>query len=158
MPQEATSGKKSVHQNLFPDVSQYQFEDALISKWEMLVALKGEVSKALELCRKDKVIGHSLDAVVQLVLPDNIRTLLKNDFEDDLKFIFIVSQVDLVNSLENETGVYKSEELEGLQVLSKRMGGQKCERCWNYFLESAQTTEQANICPRCVNNLQSATA
>ena len=158
MPQEETSGKKSVHQNLFPDVSQYHFEDEMIGKWEMLVALKGEVSKALELCRKDKVIGHSLDAVVQLVLPDNFRTVLKNDFEDDLKFIFIVSQVDLVNSLENETGVYKSEELEGLQVLSKRMGGQKCERCWNYFLESAQTTEQANICPRCVNNLQSATA
>ena len=124
----------------------------------MLVTLKWEVSKALELCRKDKVIGHSLDAVVQLVLPEKIRSALNNDFKDDLRYIFIVSEVQLVNSLEIETGVYKSEELEGLQVLPKRMGGEKCERCWNYFLEPAKTTEHSSICARCVKNLQSATA
>ena len=120
----------------------------------MLVTLKGEVSKALELCRKEKVIGHSLDAVVQLVLPEKIRSALNNDFNDDLRYIFIVSEVQLVNSLENETGVYKSEELEGLQVLPKRMGGEKCERGWNYFLEPAKTPEHAGICTRCVTNLQ----
>jgi isoleucyl-tRNA synthetase len=48
--------------------------------------------------------------------------------------------------------------LEGLHVLPKRMGGEKCERCWNYFLEAHQATEHANICPRCVKNLQVATA
>jgi isoleucyl-tRNA synthetase len=153
-----TSGDESVHQNLFPDVSGYGLEEGLVGKWEMLVALKGEVSKALEICRQDKLIGHSLDAVVQLVLPDNIRAKLKNDFEDELKFIFIVSGVELVDSLENETGVYKSEVLDGLEVLPKRMGGQKCERCWNYFLEPAKATEHPDICPRCVTNLQSATA
>ena len=71
--------------------------------------MKGEVSKALEICRQDKVIGHSLDAVVQLVLPDNIRAKLKNDFKDELKFIFIVSAVKLVDSLENETGCWTPE-------------------------------------------------
>jgi isoleucyl-tRNA synthetase len=152
------SGTKSVHQNLFPDVSQFHFKDDLVGKWEMLVALKGEVSKALELCRQEKVIGHSLDAVVQLVLPENIRKALGDDFEDDLQFIFIVSEVEVVGSLENATGVYKSEALEGLEVLPKRMGGKKCERCWNYFLEPAKATEHANICPRCVKNLQAAVA
>jgi len=153
-----TSRENSVHLSLFPDVSQYHLADDLIAKWEMLVVLKGEMSKALELCRKDKVIGHSLDAVLQLVLPENIRAVLKNNFENNLKYIFIVSEVELVDSLNNETGVFKSEVLEGVQALPKRLGGQKCERCWNYFLESAKTTKHTNICPRCVKNLQSATA
>jgi isoleucyl-tRNA synthetase len=149
--------EKSVHQSLFPDASELNLEDDVIRKWEMLVVLKGEVSKALEHCRREKVIGHSLDAVVQLVLPKNIRTLLNNDFEE-LKFIFIVSKVEVVDSLDNESGVTKSDVLEGVQVLPKPMGGQKCERCWNYFLEIVEGTEHTSICPRCIKNLQATVA
>ena len=148
---------KSVHLNLFPDASKLQLDDVTIQKWETLVALKGEVSKALEFCRRDKVIGHSLDAVVKLVLPEDMRKVLNHDFAE-LKFIFIVSQVEVVDSLKNESGVYASDVLEGVQVLPQPMGGQKCERCWNYFLESTADAEHTSICPRCVKNLQAATA
>ena len=60
-----------------------------ICKWDMLTDLKSEVSKALELCRREKVIGHSLDARVRLVFPENFRSVLGNEYSG-LKFIFIV--------------------------------------------------------------------
>ena len=50
-----------------------------ISKWDMLTDLKSEVSKALELCRSEKVIGHSLDAEVRLVLPSNVSSVLGDE-------------------------------------------------------------------------------
>lgn len=156
MPAGEGTGK-SVHQSLFPDVSQSHLDEGAIQKWETLVALKGEVSKALEFCRREKIIGHSLDAAVKLVLPENIRSALNNDFAE-LKSVFIVSHVEVVDSLESGDGVYQSGVLDGVRALPQPMGGQKCERCWNYFLEAAEGTESVNICPRCVKNLQAATA
>ena len=156
MPEGAVK-ENSVHQSSFPDMSEFHLQEDIIRKWEMLVSLKGEVTRALETCRKDKVIGHSLDAVVKLVLPGNIRSVLKNELAD-LKFIFIVSQADVVESLENEKGVYSSDVLDGVKVFPQSMGGTKCERCWNYFLEKPERTEHSTICPRCIKNLQTAAA
>jgi hypothetical protein len=34
------------------------------------------------------------------------------------------------------------------------MGGEKCERCWNYFKEDSHAKgEHLKICFRCINNL-----
>jgi isoleucyl-tRNA synthetase len=120
----------------------------------MMTELKGEVSKALELCRREKVIGHSLDAQVKLVLPSNISSVLGDECSD-LKFIFIVSSVELVNVLGDEGKVYSSEKMKGLEIGVSRMGGEKCERCWNYFKEdSSNKGEHSTICFRCIKNLE----
>jgi len=91
----------------------------------------------------------SLDAVVKLVLPESIHTQLNNDFAE-LKFIFIVSKVEVVDSLENESGVTESEVLEGLQIFPQPMGGQKCERCWNFSTFVGKDSEHPKLCKRCL--------
>ncbi|MFQ5450090.1 MAG: isoleucine--tRNA ligase [Nitrospinaceae bacterium] len=149
--------EKSVHLTALPDGSEFDLPEDLVRKWETLVELKGEVSKALEICRKEKVIGHSLDAEVRLVLPGKIRSVLQDDFAE-LKFIFIVSRADVVGGLDGADRVYNSEVLEGVKIFAQPMSGRKCERCWNYFVESMERTEHTAICPRCVENLQAATA
>ena len=146
---------KSVHMSLFVEPIDVGINSKFICKWDMLTELKSEVSKALELCRQEKVIGHSLDAQVRLLLPENIRSALNNEYSD-LKFIFIVSSAEVVATLidENEDKVYCSENLEGLKVGVSRMGGEKCERCWNYFKEDSHAKgEHLKICFRCINNL-----
>jgi len=148
------SGDKSVHMSLFSDSVDVSVDARFISKWSMLTDLKSEVSKALELCRSEKVIGHSLDAQVRLVLPKNICSVLGDNYSD-FKFIFIVSSVKVVNSLEEGDTVYSSEKIEGLEVGVSRMGGQKCERCWNYFEEeNIDKGEHSMICFRCIANLE----
>ena len=154
---KGSNGAKSVHLSSFPDPSKYRLDEASVKKWEVLVELKGEVSKALEGFRRDKVIGHSLDAAVSLVLPENLRGVLKDDFEE-LKYIFIVSHVDVVDRLDSSLRSFASEVLKGVKIGAKPMAGQKCERCWNYFVEARDGAEHPTICPRCVKNLEAATA
>ena len=114
------------------------------------------MSKALETSRRDKVIGHSLDSIVKLELPDNFRGIVK---DDELKYIFIVSEVVLVDSLGSEGKIFESDSLQGVKVFSEMHPGKKCERCWNYF-EPGVKEGKANdeICSRCEDNLQAAGA
>ena len=150
--------EKSVHMSSYPEPLNVEVDESFIRKWEMLTELKSEVSKALELRRQEKVIGHSLDALVRLVLPEKVRAVLNNEFED-LKFIFIVSGVEVVSSLEGNGKVYSSENIEGVKIEVCSMGGSKCGRCWNYFTEEVVgEAEHTGVCPRCTENLESAKA
>lgn len=146
--------KDSVHLSEFPDAVNVNFDEETKRKWAFLVDLKGEVSKALENSRRDKVIGHSLDAVVKLELPDEYKSLIKGH-EDELKFIFIVSKVELVGGLGSEGNIFESESLKGVKVFSEMHLGKKCERCWNYFDPSAEEgRSNEEICSRCEDHLQ----
>ena len=150
--------EESVHMSQFPDPKNVSFDEDLVKKWAFLVELKGEVSKALETSRRDKVIGHSLDSIVKLELPDNFKGIVKN-FEDELKYIFIVSKVVLVDSLGFKGKIFESDLLQGVKVFSEMHPGKKCERCWHYF-EPDVKEEKANgeICSRCEYHLQAAGA
>ncbi|MFQ5673150.1 MAG: isoleucine--tRNA ligase [Nitrospinales bacterium] len=141
----------SVHLAPFPEVAGEYLDKALVCKWDRIIQLKGEASKALEICRKEKMIGHSLDALIKMVLPDEFEMLRKEDL-DNLKYLFIVSDVEIVDHLDGDK-VYSSEAIGGLRILVDRAPGQKCERCWNYFVEQEKNSEQPTICPRCVENL-----
>jgi len=148
------SDGKSVHMNSFTDLIDISVDEGFICKWDMLTDLKSEVSKALELCRREKVIGHSLDAQVRLLLPNNVSSVLGGECLD-LKFIFIVSSVEIVKVLDDEGKVYSSEKMKGLEIGVSRMEGEKCERCWNYFKEdSSDKGEHLTICFRCIKNLE----
>ena len=150
--------KPSVHLETFPDVVPIKDQEALEAQWKELLAIRTLVLSALEQQRREKVIGSSLEAQVVLhASPDRARFLQR--YEQDLPTLFIVSQVTVeeVETISADGSLAVDSSL-GVSVNVTKADGEKCERCWNYFLESAQTTEQANICPRCVNNLQSATA
>jgi len=130
----------------------------LVKKWEFLVDLKGEVSKALERSRREKVIGHSLDSIVKIELPDKFKDIIKS-FSLELRYIFIVSDVELVDSIGVEENVYESDFLPGVKVFSKMHPGKKCERCWHYFEPDTQAGKNNDeICLRCEDHLQVAGA
>ena len=147
----------SVHLSSFSQTEAIDFDEALVQKWKTLVELKSEVSKALEISRREKVIGHSLDARVNLVLPEKIRADLQNDFAE-LNFIFIVSQVNVVDDLNGVEQIYSSDVIPGVQASVQPMPGNKCERCWNYFEVSNGEAENTDVCTRCTKHLQSAKA
>ena len=91
---------------------------------------------------------------MKLVLPSNVSSVLGDEYSD-LKFIFIVSSVEVVKALDNEGKVYSSEKMKGLEIGVSRMGGEKCERCWNYFKEDrSDKGEHSTICFRCIKNLE----
>jgi isoleucyl-tRNA synthetase len=77
--------------------------------------------------------------------------------QEQLKYIFIVSGVEILQSLQDEADVYASETVEGLKIAVHPAPGKKCERCWNYFVEEP-APEHPSVCLRCVTNLESAKA
>ncbi|MDY7033439.1 MAG: isoleucine--tRNA ligase, partial [Thermodesulfobacteriota bacterium] len=104
----------SIHLAEFPAVNEEYIDDELAERWDMLLKVRAEVSKALEIARREKVIGHSLDAEVLLYASSKLYGFL-GSFLHELRTIFIVSMVNLLRA-EDGHGEYKSEEMKGLEI------------------------------------------
>ncbi len=142
---------QSIHMTQFPDVDPHYCDEALGRKWETLIAVKGEISRAIEMARQKKVVGHSLDSCVTIHAPEKLQGLL-TEYSDTLKALLIVSQVDIV-STGTISDPYESTEIEGLEVGVSKARGVKCERCWNYSETVGESADHPTICTRCVQNL-----
>ncbi|MDI6726038.1 MAG: isoleucine--tRNA ligase [Smithellaceae bacterium] len=140
----------SVHLSSLPEVDP-SLQDALLAeRWKCLLNVRGEISKAIEGARKEKLIGHSLDAHVLVSLPEELRSIVGNSV-DFLRSILIVSQVELV-AAEELPEAYESAEIKGLRVGVHKASGKKCPRCWIYSREmSPDDAQYPDICPRCYN-------
>jgi isoleucyl-tRNA synthetase len=142
----------SVHLTRFPEVDEACLNPDLAERWKTLIAVKGEISRAIEIARKNKVLGHSLDAAVSVCPPENLRSLVETHLEE-LRALLIVSQVRLAQK-DQLPEAYASAELEGLFVGVSKAGGAKCNRCWIYSENIGQTAAHPTICERCLKNLE----
>jgi isoleucyl-tRNA synthetase len=136
----------SVHLALFPEVKTQYLDEKLEERWNRLLEVRGEVSKALEMARKEKLIGNSLEAGVVLNGSASLQLFLKEN-GNLLKDLFIVSQVDIVDAF--HAGFYSSKEVEGLHILIRRAEGKKCDRCWVYDPKTGENMAHPTVCPRC---------
>ena len=104
------------------------------------------MTKALEIARRDKVIGHSLEAEVVVAAGGELGEFLAANWET-LQSVAIVSRMELMASLP-EPG-FVSTELPELSVLVGSARGEKCERCWLRSEELGSDAEHPSLCPRC---------
>jgi isoleucyl-tRNA synthetase len=130
----------SVHLAEFPAASQTK-DVELAARWEKLFAVRDEVLKSLETARNEKLIGSSLEAKTILTADDDLFEFL-NRYAAELRYIFIVSQVELNRSSDTEK--------DGLRVQVVTADGKKCERCWNYSVKVGVSERYPTICERCV--------
>lgn len=138
----------SVHLSQFPPLRPEHKDDSLVERWDRIIKIRADVSKALELARVSKIIGHSLDAKVTInAVAADIDFL--QGYTATLKDIFIVSAVDLQAAIPPDSG-FTSEAIEGLQILVEAAPGLKCERCWTYDETIGSDTSFSTICPRCI--------
>ena len=142
--------EQSVHMASFPKLHPEWRNLDLEARFQKLLALRSDVSKALELARADKTIGHSLDARVTLAASESDWQQLLEQYRDELATLFIVSQVEVTTSLEE--GVC-GEEVPSLKVVVGKALGGKCERCWNYVETVGQSSAHPAICDRCESSL-----
>ena len=136
----------------FPKAEDRYIDDGLNGRWERLQAVRGEAAKVLEALRKDKKIGHSLDAAVTLYAEPVLYAFLKK-YEEGLPFIFIASQVAVIAEQDAPPEAFTSEVGKGLKVSAERAKGQKCGRCWMFQESVGTVAEHPQICTRCASNL-----
>lgn len=116
-------------------------EDAeqLKTLFSHLMSVRSDVLKALEVARNEKVIGKSLEAKVTLCLKDEVSDV--SGLKDDLKQLFIVSKLELVDACDG------LEEQDVSYVKVAKFDGVVCKRCWNVY--DASEMHDEDVCCRC---------
>ncbi len=151
-----TAGRaESVHLALFPTAAEILGDAKTIAgaapgvvaadektgeDWTTLRMVRDEVLKALEDARNNKLIGTGLEAQVTVSAADPIYSVLSRH-ADQLRYLFIVSAVNLVQAAGNGTGA--------VRVEVKKADGLKCERCWNYSTHVGEDKTYPTVCERC---------
>ncbi len=143
LPRVAAEAEPTVHSQLFPEASPQQHEN-LFATWNQLFTVRDQVLGALEAARIAKQIGSSLEAQVELIAGGRTLELL-NKYHDDLRYIFIVSQVEVTPAKGDTEGVF---------VNVRPAPGEKCERCWNYSVHVGESARYPTACERCVAALE----
>mgnify|MGYP005845913995 CR=1 FL=1 len=144
---------ESVHLTAFPTPNPEWSDEALSKKWDRLLEVREDVSKALEVARQNKLIGNSLETRIHLYGSGELADFLKDNLEF-LPTLFIVSQVELVGDGTPGEEVYiEGRKVAGLKVGVSRARGEKCERCWNYSETVGSFSDHPTICQRCVEVL-----
>ena len=149
---KAAGRPESVQLMSWPEAHPEVLDTALGEKWEKIFELRDAVNKVLEVARRDKVIGHSLDAKVTLYAKGAALAALQA-VDHDLASLLIVSKADL------ETGAVPAEasatDDAELFVAVGAATGEKCERCWIYSDTVGKSAEHPTLCARCASVLES---
>jgi isoleucyl-tRNA synthetase len=113
----------------------------LHADFDVLMAVRDEALKALEVARRDKLIGSALEAIVTVHVPENIYKILER-YRHDLRFLLIASGVVVKHASEGNGST-------PMRVEVTKAPGAKCERCWNYSLEVGKNERYPTVCERC---------
>jgi isoleucyl-tRNA synthetase len=110
--------------------------------WTFLLKARTDWLPILEVSRREKIIGKSLDA--KICLTASLLPELANDkqLREAFKELLNVSQIEYSEA--NLPGAVAS----GTSIT--HADGQKCERCWHWEMDIGQNAEHPTICGRCV--------
>ena len=110
----------------------------LLAKWARIRAVREVANKEIEALRSAGQVGASLQAEIDVQVGPEDHAALAS-LGDDLKFVFITSQVKLSQAAETK-------------VTPRASSATKCERCWHYADDVGQHGHEG-LCGRCVSNL-----
>ncbi|CAG19014.1 isoleucine--tRNA ligase [Photobacterium profundum] len=119
--------------------------------WAEIQQVRGAVNKLLELARKDKVIGGSLQAEITLHANETLAAKL-NTLEDELRFVLLTSKAAVAITDSMPEGAQKTD-VEGLFVTVNASEAAKCDRCWHHVADVGTIEGHEEVCGRCVTNI-----
>jgi isoleucyl-tRNA synthetase len=120
------------------------------SYWQTIMSVKTAVNKVLEAKRKDGAVGGSLEAEVTLFCDGELAEQLKQ-LQNELRFVLITSTAE-VQPLSASTDAVVTD-IDGLEVRVEKSAHAKCERCWHHREDVGSVAEHADLCGRCVENV-----
>jgi isoleucyl-tRNA synthetase len=127
----------------------------LAELWQQIRQIRTEVNKVLEQARGEKTIGSSLEAKILLYIADEqlrskLNSLDASNDVDKLRYLFIVSQVEMLSSPEKLQGLKYNLQSDSWGIGVVDAEGEKCDRCWNYSTHVGESVAHPLLCERCV--------
>jgi len=155
---------ESVFESGWFNIDQKWQNPELATVWNQIRDIRQETNKVLEQARTQKEIGSSLEAKLLLYVADaelkqkltamNPSDALSGNGVDELRYLFLTSQVELLDSVAPLTDVKYKSQSDSLSVGMIDAEGVKCDRCWNYSTHVGESAAHPLLCERCVPALE----
>ncbi|MDC9808160.1 isoleucine--tRNA ligase [Rhizobium binxianense] len=135
----------SVHLEQFAPVAKEWRNDALAEKWKKIRTVRSVVTGALEIERKDKRIGSSLEAapVVFIADPELMKALEGQDFTE----VCITSAIE-IKAGEGPAEAFRLAEVPEVSVVPKLAEGEKCARSWRITKDVGSDPDYPDVSAR----------
>ncbi|MFO1069193.1 MAG: isoleucine--tRNA ligase [Geminicoccaceae bacterium] len=133
----------SVHLRTYPAVPPEWRQPALGERWERIRDIRRVVTGALEIERREKRIGASLQAAPVLHLQQEDLELLHGL---DMAELAITSALRLRTDAP-PAAAFALDDVAGVAVVPELANGEKCQRCWQVLPEVAASPQ--HVCRRC---------
>ncbi len=146
LPEAMRPAGKTVLALRVPEITGDLLSEDEDATWNLVFAVRGEVTKAIEPLRQSKALGHSLDARVNLFASGDTKARLAS-VAKELRDVFIVSQALLAT--EPAPALAIQTEIPDLALTIERAKGEKCARCWIYDENLGADPAHPQACPRC---------
>lgn len=144
-PKFSSDNAESVFLNDMPQKLSISVSDEFSNRWSKIYKIRDSIKKILEIQRKEKVIGSSLEADVTIYCnPDSAEFI--NENIDEIKMALIVSGL---RALEQGSGKYKVDDIKDMSIDIDHSKHHKCERCWTYDETVGKSAEHPTLCDRC---------
>lgn len=128
----------------YPTVNKEDISKELEDEFDLIISIRNDVLKSLEVARSNQVIGSSQEADVKVQFKDGkYLNVLSKFTSEELNKLFVVSSFEVLSNLkegdEYQTSIIKVIHHEGT----------RCDRCWNYSFDIITLEDGTHICPRC---------
>ncbi|MDP1730707.1 MAG: isoleucine--tRNA ligase [Devosia sp.] len=135
----------SVHLRIFPEVPKQWADAGLARKWQKIRTVRRVITGALEIERKDKRIGSSLEAAPHVFISD--KALLDALAGQDFAEIAITSAITVIEG-EGPADAFRLEEVPGVAVVPALARGTRCARSWKILPEVGSDSGYPDLSPR----------
>ena len=136
----------SIHLQEFTAIPGDWLNPDLAAKWDRLRDLRRVITGALEVERREKRIGSSLQAKPTVHVAD--ASLLALAQTVDLAELSITSGLVLAEGA-GPADAFRLEDVKDVAVSPAPAEGEKCQRCWMVLPEVGQHEDHPGLCHRC---------
>jgi isoleucyl-tRNA synthetase len=136
----------SVHLRQFPEVPAAWLDPVLGARWATVREVRRVVTGALEVERREKRIGASLQACPTIWFEDAALAAAVEGI--DFAELAITSGVVTATGPAPE-GAFRLDDVAGVAVTPGLAEGEKCGRCWMILPEVGQQVHHDDLCKRC---------
>jgi len=146
LPEGMRQGAGTVFALRFDPPADWTLSEDERHRWDTVLKVRAEVTRAVEPLRKSGAVGHSLDTALTLYCGETLHGLLAGL---DLREVFIASRVELAPLEAAPAEALAAAEVQELRIGAAKAPGAKCQRCWIYSEELGTLEGHPDICPRC---------
>ena len=135
----------SVHLEQFRDIPAEWKNEELAAKWRKVRQVRRVITGALEIERREKRIGSSLEAAPVVYVTDaELRAAIA---DIDMAEVSITSDITILDSDAPE-GAFTLDDVKGVAVVPAMAKGTKCARSWRYTTDVGSDPEFPDVSAR----------